>query len=536
MSLYRIKQLVLPLSAEDGEIGKAAARLLRIPPDSLRNITIEKKSVDARDKRALKLVYGLQVEIDGKPGKAVPASIAVPAAPEPEYTVPEPVRSFSSRPVVVGAGPAGLFAALILAEAGARPLLLERGDRIDVRDKAVRSFFSGGDLDPESNIQFGEGGAGSYSDGKLTTGVRDGNGRSRKVVRELIAAGAPAEIAWLAKPHVGTDKLLEVVAGLRRKIEELGGEIRFRCRVDSITVQPGAGGERLSGVLVNGGEKIEAEAVILAPGHSARDTFTALNAQGIVMEQKPFAIGLRIEHPQEMISESQFGPDWKHPSLPAADYKLAARTGDGRGVYSFCMCPGGVVVNSSSEPGGVVCNGMSYFARDGRNANSAVVVSVGPGDFAGTNVLAGVEFQRRWERAAFSAAGGGHVLPVQTLADFHSGRPSTVLGSVLPCPTGAFKLTDLGPCLPSSVAQGIREGILRFGLLLKGFDREDAVLTGVETRTSSPVRITRNDRGEASLPGLYPAGEGAGYAGGIMSAAMDGIRAAEKVLTSQDPT
>jgi uncharacterized FAD-dependent dehydrogenase len=500
---------------------------------------IEKKSVDARDKGALKIVYGLRVEIEGKLKSSVPLSIAAPAIPEVKYELPQPEGRLKCRPVVVGAGPAGLFAALILAEAGEKPLLLERGDRIDLRDKAVQAFFGGGDLDPESNIQFGEGGAGSYSDGKLTTGVRDERGRNRKVIEELISAGAPPEIAYLAKPHVGTDKLIEVVANLRKKIEALGGEIRFRARVDSITVRAGARGERISGVIVNGSERIETGAVILAPGHSARDTFASLLASGVRMEQKGFAVGLRIEHPQEMISESQFGPKWKHPALPAADYKLAARTADDRGVYSFCMCPGGVVVNSSSEAGGTVCNGMSEYARGGRNANSAIVVSVGPGDFgagtAGNGVLAGVEFQRRWERAAFRAGGGvrasgGHALPIQTLADFQAGRISTGLGGVRPCLTGAYTLAELGSCLPPYVAKGIREGILRFGRMIRGFDREDAVLTGVETRTSSPVRILRNEAGEASLSGLYPAGEGAGYAGGIMSAAMDGIRAAERVL------
>ena len=358
--------------------------------------------------------------------------------------------------------------------------------------------------------------------------MKDEGGRNRKVIAELVAAGAPEEIAWLAKPHVGTDKLVLVVANLRRKIEALGGEFRFRNRVDDLTVQ----GDALAGVVVNGNERIPTDVAVLAPGHSARDTFGRLAAAGIRMERKAFAIGLRIEHPQEMISRSQYGSSWDHPALPVADYRLAGRTADGRGVYSFCMCPGGTVVNSSSETDGVVCNGMSYFARDGRNANAAIVVAVGPEDFGAGELLAGVEFQRRWERLAFAAAGRSHALPVQLYGDFRDGRKTVAFGAVLPTVTGATAFADLGACLPSFVARGISEGIGRFGASIEGFDRADAVLTGVETRTSSPVRILRNEACESSLRGLYPAGEGAGYAGGIMSAAMDGIRVAERILAS----
>lgn len=526
MPTYRIAQLAMPLDAPDDELRHAAAKVLKIEKNAIRSFVIERKSVDARDKRDLRLVYRTLVEIEREPNGRIPVTVAAPASPAIQYHLPASRRVFSARPVIVGAGPAGLFAALILAEAGARPLLLERGDSIEARDSAVRTFLDGGELDPESNIQFGEGGAGTYSDGKLTTQVRDDRGRDRKVIDELIRAGAPEEIAWLAKPHVGTDRLMTTVAGLRRRIEALGGELRFRSRVEGFHVRDGA----ISGVVVAALGTIETETVVLAPGHSARDVFASLERMGVAMERKAFAIGLRIEHPQEMIAESQFGPRWRHPALPAADYKLAERASDSRGVYSFCMCPGGQVVNSSSETGGVVCNGMSDFARDRRNANAAIVVTVGPEDFDGTGVLSGVEFQRKWERAAFAAGGGRYALPVQTYGDFAAGIASTKLGAVAPSCTGAFELADLGSCLPPFAAHGIREGMAIFGRRIAGFDRADAVLTGVETRTSSPVRILRDARGEASIKGLYPAGEGAGYAGGIMSAAMDGVRTAERIL------
>ena len=529
MAKYRIFQLALPLDSHDREIARAAAKLLKVDADAIRAFVVERKSVDARDKADLRLVYRLTVDLDGAPKARLPASVAAPAEEAPRWKNPQQRLGAGGRPIVVGAGPAGLFAALILAEAGAKPLLLERGDPAEKRDAVVRGFFGGAELDPDSNIQFGEGGAGTYSDGKLTTQVRDENGRNRKVIDELIAAGAPAEIGWLAKPHMGTDRLLAVVVNLRRRIEFLGGEVRFRARVDEVIGVKG----RVAGVLVNGNERLSADTVVLAPGHSARDTFAMLASAGVRMERKAFAIGLRIEHPQEMISESQLGPRWRHPALPAADYKLAARTVDGRGVYSFCMCPGGTVVNSSSERGGVVCNGMSDFARDGRNANSAIVVAVGPedyGHYGDGGLLAGVEFQRRWERLAFSAGGGSYALPVQQLGDFLAGRRSTGFGGVLPEITGAYELAELNSCLPPFVSQGIADGLREFGRSISGFDRSDAVLAGVETRTSSPVRILRDEACRSSLYGLYPAGEGAGYAGGIMSAAMDGIRVAEKLL------
>ncbi|GAB1482265.1 NAD(P)/FAD-dependent oxidoreductase [Treponema sp.] len=529
MSLFRIHQLVLPLDAPLQELRQAAARTLYVQEKSILTLSIEKKSIDARDKGDLKFVYGVLLDLDTEPRKLPQASIASRAQKAQNYKIPSSIRSFKERPLVVGTGPAGLFAGLILAEAGARPLIFERGDRVEQRDVLIRGFEAGSSLDEESNIQFGEGGAGTYSDGKLTTQVKDEGGRRGKVLAELIAAGAPEEIAILSKPHIGTDKLVLIVAALRKKIEVLGGEFRFRSRVDGFDIQ-NAG---IAAVRVAGGERIPSGFVILAPGHSARDTFKMLTDAGVEMERKSFAVGLRIEHPQAMISQSQYGKQWEHPNLPVAEYKLTGRSADGRGVYSFCMCPGGRVVNASSENLGVVCNGMSDFARDAENANSAIVVSVSPDDFGSKDLLAGIEFQRNWERAAFKAGGGRHRLPMQLVSDFIEGRISTRVGDVQPSLRGDWAFGDLSTCLPRFVIEGIRQGLGRFGSSIRGFDRGDALLSGVETRSSSPLRILRDEHCEASLRGLFPAGEGAGYAGGIMSAAMDGIRVAEQVLSQR---
>jgi uncharacterized FAD-dependent dehydrogenase len=453
----------------------------------------------------------------------------MPVAGRGGYAFPGPKGNGDGRPVIVGSGPAGLFCALILAENGYRPLVLERGEDVDARDRSVAAFFGSGKLDPESNIQFGEGGAGTYSDGKLNTTVTDEAFRNAKVLEEFVEAGAPPEILYLAKPHIGTDYLVRVVKALRRKIESLGGEVRFGRLVTGL-VHDGA---RVRGVTVEDGGSVEAETVVLAIGHSARDTFAMLHEAGLAMEPKPFAIGLRIEHPQEMISRRQFGDNWRHPDLPVADYKLTSRSGTGRGVYTFCMCPGGHVVNSSSEAGMVACNGMSNFRRDSGNANSAVVVTVHPGDFGGEAVLAGIDFQRRWEGLAFEAGRGGYELPVQAFGDFLAGRPSTALGEVQPAIRGKYALADLNACLPDYVAAGIKEGILDFDRKIRGFARPDAVLSGVETRTSSPLRIQRDDGLEGSLKGLYPCGEGAGHSGGIMSSAIDGIKVAEAIAAGR---
>jgi uncharacterized FAD-dependent dehydrogenase len=522
---YVIPQVKLKLGQDEAELEKRITRLLGLGPGDLAGFSIERKSFDARDRDDIRVVYSVLAELRAAPGKAFPESVARPVPERASYVFPSAPRALETRPIVVGSGPAGLFCALLLAENGYRPLVLERGDEVETRHRAVSAFFTDARLDPESNVQFGEGGAGTYSDGKLNTTVTDPCHRTEKVLREFVEAGSPPEILYLSKPHIGTDRLVGVVKTIRKKIEALGGEFRFRSKVTSLLVEDG----RLRGVLVDGKERLETETVDLAIGHSARDTLASLEDSGLAMEKKAFAIGLRIEHPQEMISRRQFGEKWRHPALPVADYKLTHRSAAGRGVYTFCMCPGGFVVNASSEPGGVACNGMSNYARDSRNANSAVVVTVHPEDFAEGGPLSGVDFQRRWEALAFEAGGGGLALPIQTLGDFIAGRKTMALGAVLPEIRGAYALSELNACLPPYVAAAIKEGVGAFDRKIRGFARSDALLSGVETRTSSPVRILRGEDFQASLRGLYPCGEGAGYSGGIMSSALDGIRIAEAI-------
>jgi uncharacterized protein len=514
----------MPLDHEAAELERRIAKLLRIGSEELEGYSIEKKSFDARDRRDIRIVYAVVAKLRREPPRGLPESIASRVAERGSYAFPAAKRDRGSRPIVVGSGPAGLFCALLLAENGYRPLVLERGDAVESRNAKVRAFLDSGSLDPESNIQFGEGGAGTYSDGKLNTTVTDPCFRNAKVLEEFVEAGAPPEIRYLNKPHIGTDYLVRVVKALRKKIEELGGEVRFRSRVDSLIVSGG----RVVGILC-GSERIEAETVVLAIGHSARDTFLELSGAGIAMERKAFAMGLRIEHPQEMISRRQFGESWRHPALPVADYKLTHRSANGRGVYTFCMCPGGYVVNSSSEPGMVACNGMSDFRRDSGNANSAIVATVGPEDFGREGALAGIDFQRRWEHLAFEAGGGDFSLPLQTFGDFLAAKPSTALGEVAPSTRGRYSLSDLNSCLPDYAAASIKESILAFDRMIPGFARPDAILCGVETRTSSPVRILRGEDFQGALRGLYPCGEGAGYSGGIMSSAIDGIKVAEAI-------
>jgi hypothetical protein len=445
-------------------------------------------------------------------------------AKAPVYSYEQPVfkGDATARPLVIGLGPAGLFAALVLARSGARPIVIERGARVEDRERDIQAFFKHRRLNPDSNVQFGEGGAGTFSDGKLTTNIKDK--RCRFVINELVKAGAPREIAYLAKPHIGTDILRDVVRNIREEIISLGGKIRFNTKLEDISIV----NDRVTGVLV-GNEEIAADNVILAIGHSARDTFELIRDKGIAMEQKPFAMGVRIEHRQEDINKAQYGDFAKY--LPPADYKLFTHLENGRGVYTFCMCPGGVVVAAASEEGHLVTNGMSYYARDKANANSALLVGISPEDFGSSDVLAGVKLQRGLERAAYIEGGSDYNAPVQLVGDFLKGRATTAIGDIQPSYSIGVKCADFKNIFPEYMYRAMQEGILSFDKKLKGFANPSAVMTAVESRSSSPVRIVRGSSLESvSVSGLYPCGEGCGYAGGIMSAAVDGVRCAEALL------
>lgn len=549
--MIEIRNIQLPLDAFLSGAGvaplhRAVARALNIAEADIAEVHLLKRSVDARKKTNVHFVAtlgatlsavesGLNIAAERSLVDALGDSNVVMAEPYVAAPLPPLGQEPSVRPIVVGTGPAGLFAALHLARAGARPLVLERGQAVADRVRSWDLFVGAGELDRESNIQFGEGGAGTFSDGKLTTNTKDP--RCRSVLRVLADAGAPEEILWQAKPHVGTDRLRGAVMRIRKEIESLGGEVRFRTRLVSIEIDPASGA--LSGAVIEGPagrEEIAASQLILATGHSARDTFEMLHSAGVRMVQKPFSIGVRIEHNQRAIDRAQYGSASDHPALGAAEYKLSAHLPSGRSAYTFCMCPGGEVVASTSELGGVVTNGMSYFARDGVNANSGLLVNVGPADFGADHPLAGVEFQRRWEREAFALGGGAYRAPAQLVGDFLRGAPSTGPRTVQPTYSRGVKYTNLEGCLPDYVTSSLREAIPIFDQRLRGFSAADAVMTGVETRSSSPVRILRDESLQSSVRGLYPCGEGAGYAGGIMSAAVDGLRCAEAVLGILNPT
>ena len=518
--MIRISQIKLPLNDYQRPPEQIAARVLKLRPKEIVSARIFKKSIDARDKRDVHFSLTLDVEVRRMPVRLPKGAELLPEA-APAASV-APAKPGKYRPVVVGMGPAGLFAALRLAQAGLNPLVVERGRDVDSRTKEVEAFWNGGAFDPVSNVQFGEGGAGTFSDGKLNSGIK--SPFSREVLETFVRMGAPEEILYQAKPHIGTDHLRAVVRNMRKEIIRLGGEVRFETKLDGVELSGG----RLSAVSLNG-ETFPAEDVILAIGHSARDTFEMLADAGVFMEQKAFSIGARIEHKQILVNRAQYGAAAGHPALGAADYKLSCHLPDGRAAYTFCMCPGGQVVAAASEEGGTVVNGMSLFARDGENANSALLVSVGPGDYGGDDPLAGVRFQRKWEQAAFSL--GGYRAPAQLVGDFLAGKASTAQGSVNPSYRPGVTWTDLARCLPDYVVQDMRAAIGLFDRKLRGFADPQAVLTGVETRSSSPVRITRGEKLHSlNIPGLYPCGEGAGYAGGILSAAVDGIRCAEALL------
>lgn len=524
--MIRISQLKLPITHTESELKKKIAKTLRCGEKSF-SYEIIRQSLDARHKEDKKFVYTIEVSIENE--KKILQKVHnnnIMLTNKKGYVFPKAGnRELSHRPVIVGSGPAGIFCAWYLARAGYRPLVLERGEEAEKRRETVDRFWKNGVLDPESNVQFGEGGAGTFSDGKLNTLVKDSFGRNREVLKRFVEAGADPEILYQHKPHLGTDVLVDIVQTLRRQIEEMGGSFRFRSKVTDLKIENG----RLTGVEIDHKELLPAEICVLAIGHSARDTFFMLKDRGLTMEPKAFAVGLRVEHPQTLINEDLYG-EKENQILGAASYKVTHTCRNGRGVYSFCMCPGGYVVNASSEEGQLAVNGMSYQARDGKNANSAVIVTVTPEDFPQEGPLGGIAFQRELEKKAWQLGQGK--VPVQLFGDYCGHKPSQSLGEVTPCIRGEYVLSDVRSILPKEIGDSIEEGIHAFGKKLPGFDREDALLSGIESRTSSPVRLVRDREGLSNISGVYPCGEGAGYAGGITSAAMDGIKTAECIASA----
>ncbi len=532
--MLRLSELKLPLGHPPEAIRAAVLDRLGLPDESLIDLAVVRRGHDARRKSAIQMVYSVDVSVRCEAEVLARFAGAPHVRPAPE-TAYRPVARASHppalRPLVIGAGPCGLFAGLLLAQMGFAPIILDRGKVVRERTKDTWGLWRRGVLNPESNVQFGEGGAGTFSDGKLYSQIKDPRHLGRKVLTEFVQAGAPREILTEAHPHIGTFRLVTVVEGLRRTIESLGGEYRFESRVDDLDIVIAPDGQRrIRGVVLQDGTHLAADHVVLALGHSARDTFQMLYERGVAMQAKPFSIGLRIEHPPGLKDRARFGASAGHPDLGAADYSLSHRAANGRSVYSFCMCPGGTVVAAASEPGRVVTNGMSQYSRNERNANAGIVVGITPqADYPG-HPLAGVALQRHWEEQAFIAGGRTYAAPGQRVGDFLAGRPSADLGTVTPSYKPGVRLTDLAACLPDYAVAAIREALPVFGRQIPGFDAEDAMLTGVETRTSSPVRIDRGaDFQSLNTRGLYPAGEGAGYAGGILSAAVDGIKIAEAV-------
>ena len=529
--MIRLTELRLPLGHPPEALPQAARAALGLLEDARLNITIARRGHDARRRSAIVLVYTLDIATDDEAAVLARHTGNPHVGPAPDTTyhfVAHATRPLP-RPVVIGCGPCGLMAALTLAQMGLRPIILERGRIVRERTKDTWAFWRRSQLTPESNVQFGEGGAGTFSDGKLYSGIKDPRHLGRKVMSEFVAAGAPEEILYVSKPHIGTFRLVTVVEGLREKIIALGGEYRFGARVEDIALDEG---RTIRGVTLADGEQIDADHVVLAIGHSARDTFAMLHGHGVFMEPKPFSIGVRIEHPQALIDRARFGASAGDRLLGAADYKLVHHAANGRGVYSFCMCPGGRVVAATSEAGCVATNGMSQYSRAEFNANAGIVVGITPADYPG-GPLAGIEYQRRWERRAFAAGGGTYAAPCQTVGDFLAARESTAIGAVIPSYKPAVTPADLSACLPDFAIQAMREALPAFDQRIPGFAMADAIMTGVETRTSAPLRITRGADGQSlNTRGLFPAGEGAGYAGGILSAGVDGIRIAEAVALS----
>ncbi|AZP11328.1 NAD(P)/FAD-dependent oxidoreductase [Undibacterium parvum] len=527
--MLRLTDIQLPLDHQESEIKASILKRLSIEGKDLLDFSIFRRSYDARKKSAIILIYTLDVLVSDETEvlNRFKGSTNVGVSPDTQYRfVTHTNRVDFKRPVIIGFGPCGLFAALLLAQMGFRPIVLERGKAVRERTKDTWDLWRKRELHPESNVQFGEGGAGTFSDGKLWSQIKDPKHYGRKVLTEFVKAGAPSEIMYVSKPHIGTFRLVKMIEEMRANIEALGGEIRFEQKVTDIDIKDG----QTLGLKINGDEYLAADQVVLAIGHSARDTFELVHQRGIYVEAKPFSIGFRIEHPQSIIDQARFGRNAGNKILGSADYKLVHHAKNGRSVYSFCMCPGGTVVAATSEPGRVVTNGMSQYSRNERNANSAIVVGITPEDYPG-HPLAGIDLQRELESLAYELGGANYNAPGQLVGDFIAKRPSTEIASVIPSYKPGITMCDLALALPAYAIDAIREALPEFEKQIKGFAMNDAVLTGIETRTSSPIRIKRNDTSYQSIntQGLYPAGEGAGYAGGILSAAIDGIKVAEAV-------
>ena len=524
--MIRINELRLPISHTPEELEAAILNRLELSPKDLIKFEIFKRSYDARKNVSLSFIYTIDASVKDDEGtlKKFAHDQHIKATPDTSYHfVTKAPEDLKSRPVVIGFGPCGIFAALILAQMGFKPIVLERGKQVRERTQDTWGLWRKKVLNPESNVQFGEGGAGTFSDGKLYSQIKDPKFYGRKVLTEFVKAGGPEEIMYVSKPHIGTFRLVGMVEKMRQEIIDLGGEIRFEQRAVQFHIES----EQITGITTQTGDRIDTDHVVLALGHSARDTFEALYAQGVYMESKPFSVGFRIEHPQSHIDKARLGPHAGNPLIGAADYKLVHHAKNGRAVYSFCMCPGGTVVAATSEPNRVVTNGMSQYSRNERNANAGIVVGITPEDFPG-GPMAGIELQRALESRAFELGGKTYEAPGQLVGDFLVGKPSQAFGSVTPSYKPGVHLTDLATSLPAYAIEAIREAIPAFEKQIKGFSMKDAVLTGVETRTSSPVRITRGSNFQSlNVKGLYPAGEGAGYAGGILSAGVDGIKVAE---------
>ncbi|ROR97976.1 hypothetical protein EDC56_3645 [Sinobacterium caligoides] len=530
--MIRLTQIKLPLDHDEMAIESKVLKTLKIAKGDLLNVSVFKRGYDARKKTNISLIYTL--DVDTRCNEQLLERFAkdnnVRATPDMSYKfVGHATEVPAKRPIVIGTGPCGMFVGLILAQMGLAPIILERGKAVRERTKDTWGLWRKRELNSESNVQFGEGGAGTFSDGKLYSQIKDSNHHGRKVLHEFVNFGAPEEILYVSKPHIGTFKLVKMVENMRHKITELGGEVRFSQRVDEVLIDDG----QVQGVVLQDGSRLESEHVVFAIGHSARDTFTMLRDKGVYIEAKPFSIGFRVEHPQSMIDDCRFGPNAGNEILGAADYKLVHHCQNGRSVYSFCMCPGGTVVAATSEEGQVVTNGMSQYSRNERNANAAIVVGIEPSDFPSGDVLAGIDLQRELEQRAYQLGGGDYTAPAQLVGDFLAGTPSREFGEVQPSYKPGIKLTDLEPSLPEYAIEALREAIPAFDKKIKGYARYDAILTGVETRTSSPVRLKRDESYQSiNTRGLFPAGEGAGYAGGILSAAVDGLKVGEAVARS----